>query len=507
MILKQKWSLFKQYIRNTLDPEEYQGWLDDLQLVEIGSDHAVIAGISHPVFQHDIKKNYDALFRRILGELFPEHSPFTKKQIEYHVGEHQLPKKIAVQEEFAFSLPSFEAAQTPHSTLDSSAEEMKLSLSNTADNKVLRFPGNPTFDSNHRLDSFVVGPTNQVACKVGGAAAKNPGIIYNPLVIYGSMGVGKTHLMEAIGHEIQRLHPQRRIIYVSAETFLNDFISHLRTNRMHSFRKRYREVDVFMLDDLQMLGGAEKCQDELLYTVNALRQQEKQIIITTNVLPQDIKTLDQTLRSRLESGMIADIKVPDLETRMAILNVKARQKRIPLPTDVCEFMAKHIYSDVRKLDGALTRLGAYSSLLCEPISLEFAQTTLEDFLEVPPSSAAGFSTSSVPLEDQILHRACSCFQSTVEDAKSKRRDNYTLKARKVAMYLLKELTLLSLKQIGEHFNRSHSAVHSSLKQVRGQMATDEFFQKQILALQFELTQGQLPMPEVAVERKLSGGRR
>jgi len=505
MDLDQKWSLFKKYICDELEPEEYQGWLEALQLIDLASGRAVIAGIPHPVFQFDIKKNYDSLIRRILGEIFPEHAPFNKKHIEYQIGKHHVPKKTVIQAEF-----SFDPIPTPPSQPVANPASQKTSInvktvppSSTSNNSnIIRFSGTPLFDPKFTLDSLIVGKNNRLAYKAGCLASQTPGIAYNPFIVYGPLGVGKTHLLEGIGQAIQKNHPKLKTIYTPAESFLNDFITHLKSQRMPVFRKRYREIDVFLLDDLQILAGAKQCQEELLNTINTLRQQEKQIIITSNQLPREIKTLDPSLRSRLESGLIADIDLPDLETRMSILESKALRQHIRLPVEVCQFMAQHIHSDVHKLEGALTRLGAYASLLCEEISLEFAKTTLEDFLEHVPKSYPKGSYSSVYTE-QIIQKACSMFQVLQEDLLSKRRDNRTVKARNISIFLLKELTQLSLKQIGEKLNRSHSAVHNSLKQVRKQMEKDAFFQKQVMTFLQELSQNQLPMPEVSTQKKFS----
>ena len=263
MELNQQWILFKQYIRNTLDPEEYQGWLEELSLAEISQGRAVIAGIPHPVFQFDIKKNYDSLIRQLLMELFPEYAPFPKKQVEYHVGEYQSLKKEPVQAEFSFnqspSTASIVGAPTTQRVPQNSMPSDRM-------NNIVRFPFKSIFDPKYTLESFVVGKNNRLAYKAGYLASQTPGIAYNPFVIYGKMGIGKTHLLEGIGHSIQSRHPHLKIVYATAENFLNDFITHVKSQRMALFRKRYREVDVLLLDDLHILGGAKQCQEEFMLT-------------------------------------------------------------------------------------------------------------------------------------------------------------------------------------------------------------------------------------------------
>lgn len=488
MDLNNQWTLFKKYIRDALQPEDYRPWLESLQLVEISSKKIVIAGIPHALYKFDIKKNYDSLFRKILTEVFPEKAPFHRKKIEYCVGDYTSPKKNPVQTEFNFgqpTTPQVNATSIPSASIESG--KTVIPSKNKLDN-VLPFPNtNTLLDSKYTLNSFVAGQNNLLAYRASQAVAQAPGMMYNPFVLYGGIGVGKTHLLHAIGQEMRLQHPERKIIHVMAEDFLNDFLSHLNSRKMAIFRQRYREADALLIDDLQELAGAEKCQEELLHTLNTLLQYGKQVIITSKKAPGKISTLEKSLRSRLESGLIVDIKPPNIETRMAILERKAIQHQIYLPLDVSEYIARYIYTDIGKMEGALTRLSAHSSLLCEEISLGLAETTLGDLLDETPAKLEYSSTSS-PSVEAILQRICMTYDVSLEDLSSNRRNSKTVKARQVSIFLLKELTDLSLNQIGETLNRTHSAILHSLKQVQEKIEEDEFFRKQIWAIKQEFRQ-------------------
>lgn len=499
MDLSHRWLLFKEQIKQSLSVDAYEAWLAPLELVEISSKKVIIAGIPHPLFREDIIKNYDGLFRKLFTEIFSEHAPFHKKKIKYCLGQYQTQQKSTIQGEFSFnekspspitshevegdSTPSIPAKEKP--TLPSSKGKV-LPLTHN-----IHIPTLPSlFDPKHSLDNFIVGNHNRLAYEAGCRIIRAPGAQYNPFFIYSMIGLGKTHLLEAIGQGFSKLNPKANTVYVTAESFLNEFVTHLQQRKMNAFRQRFRQADLLLLDNVQTIANTKNCQEELLHTIETLQKKGKQIVISSNELPRKISNLDSILCSRLESGLMADISSPDLEARMGILQNRAKRDHIHLPSEVCYFIAHHIFSNVRKMEGALIRLGAHASLLRQKISLEFARTTLVDLLERPLHSES-FPNSEVPQDqiERILDKICTMSQVTRADLQSGVRANKVVRARQMGMYLIKELTDMSLSEIGQRFgNRTHSAIHSSLKQIKKKMETDDVLRQQLLLIKNDLSQ-------------------
>ena len=297
--------------------------------------------------------------------------------------------------------------------------------------------------------NFVVGASNQFAHAACKAVATQPGDHYNPLFIYGGVGLGKTHLVNAIGHQIAERHPQARIAYLSSGTFTSELISSLRRDRMAEFKERFRHVDVLILDDVQLLAGRERTQEEFFHTFNALYDQRRQIVLTSDKVPKDIPGLEERLRNRFEWGLIADIQPPDVETRVAILEKKAEMERIPLPADVALFLGSQLTSNVRELEGFLTRLGAYASITGVAITLEFARDVLSKVLR-PALPAVTF--------EDIANAVCAHFSLRPSDLRSRRRSKNVALPRQLAMYLCRRHLNASFPHIGELFSRDHSTV-------------------------------------------------
>ncbi len=308
---------------------------------------------------------------------------------------------------------------------------------------------NPKFT----FDSFVVGACNQFAHAAAKSVATNPSRSYNPLFLYGGVGMGKTHLMHAIGRELIDRHGAMRIIYTSSERFMNEMISCIRTERMQQFHQRYREADVLLIDDIQLLGNKERTQEEFFHTFNELHDHQKQIVISSDSPPKDIPGLLERLRSRFEWGLLADIQPPDLETKMAILDKKAEVEGVKLPDDVRTFMASKTKSNVRELEGALVKLIAYSSLTGTPINLQMAQQVLKHLVHVQDRRVT---------IDAIQKAVAEKFQIKQSQLKEKSNTKKIVYPRQVAMYLVKELTNASLPEIGRAFGGKHhtTVIHS-----------------------------------------------
>jgi chromosomal replication initiator protein len=305
----------------------------------------------------------------------------------------------------------------------------------------------------YTFDAFVIGSGNQFAHAACQAVAERPSRAYNPLFLYGGVGMGKTHLMQAIGHEIKRRSPQASICYVSSEKFTNDMINSLRYDKMTSFRDRFRTVDVLLVDDIQFLAQKERTQEEFFHTFNALHESLKQIVIASDRPPKELAEFEDRLRSRFEWGLIADIQPPDLETKVAILQKKAEQERVTLPVDVALFIASNIRSNVRELEGALIRLVAHSSLIGAEITLPYTQQILKNFID---SQARKVTIES------IQKAVAEQFGLRLVEIKAKNNSRSIVYPRQIAMYLAKHLTEASLPEIGRQFGGKHhtTVLHS-----------------------------------------------
>jgi chromosomal replication initiator protein len=305
----------------------------------------------------------------------------------------------------------------------------------------------------YTFDAFVIGSGNQFAHAACQAVAERPSKAYNPLFLYGGVGMGKTHLMQAIGHEIKRRQPQAAICYVSSEKFTNEMINSLRYDKMTSFRDKFRSVDVLLIDDIQFLAQKERTQEEFFHTFNALHESMKQIVIASDRPPKELAEVEDRLRSRFEWGLIADIQPPDLETKVAILQKKAEQEKVSIPTDVALYIASNIRSNVRELEGALIRLVAHSSLIGAEITLPYAQQVLKNFID---SQARKVTIES------IQKAVAEQFGLRLVEIKAKNNSRAIVYPRQIAMYLAKHLTEASLPEIGRQFGGKHhtTVLHS-----------------------------------------------
>ncbi len=308
----------------------------------------------------------------------------------------------------------------------------------------------------YTFDAFVIGSGNQFAHAACQAVAERPSKAYNPLFLYGGVGMGKTHLMQAIGHEIKRRSPQAAICYVSSEKFTNEMINSLRYDKMISFRDKFRTMDVLLIDDIQFLAQKERTQEEFFHTFNALHESMKQIVIASDRPPKELAEFEDRLRSRFEWGLIADIQPPDLETKVAILQKKAEQERVTIPTDVALFIASNIRSNVRELEGALIRLVAHSSLIGAEITLPYTQQVLKNFID---SQARKVTIES------IQKAVAEQFGLRLVEIKAKNNSRSIVYPRQIAMYLAKHLTEASLPEIGRQFGGKHhtTVLHSVFK--------------------------------------------
>lgn len=330
----------------------------------------------------------------------------------------------------------------------------------------------PKLNPRYLFESFVVGDSNQFAYAACEAVSEAPGENrYNPLFIYGGVGLGKTHLVQAIGNAVCQSNNKLRVMYVSSESFTNEFIRSLSTKSVHEFANRYRTADLLLLDDIQFFTGKESTQEQFFHTFNALHQEGKQIVLTADRPPKDILGLEERLLSRFSWGLVADIQPPSLETRVAILQKKAESDGVTVPNDVLTYIADSITSNVRELEGALVRLVAYASLRKKELTMSLAQDVLKDSIR---------SKSKPVTIEQIQKEVASYFKISEEMLKSKKKTQEIVNARQVAMYLCRTLTSSSLKLIGINFgNRDHSTVIHACQQVQDNMKSSMDFKLQI----------------------------
>jgi len=323
----------------------------------------------------------------------------------------------------------------------------------------------PTLNHRYSFDNFIVGKSNELAHAAAMSVVEKPGMRYNPLFIYGGVGLGKTHLMQAVGNEIARSRPELRVAYMSSEFFINELISSIRFDRTYQFRSRYRSIDVLMIDDIQFIAGKERTQEEFFHTFNTLYDARKQIIISSDRTPREIPSLEERLRSRFEWGLLADIQPPDLETKIAILQRKAEEEGAELPEDVAMLIASRVRSNIRDLEGCLIRLVFYSSLTERRICLDLAKEALADMLE---------TTESVVTIDQIQKKVAEYFNISRKELTSVSRNKNIALPRQVAMYLCKKLTNQSLPEIGERFGgKHHSTVIHSIRKIEELRSSDD----------------------------------
>jgi chromosomal replication initiator protein len=421
----------QERLRATLEPEEFATWFAPLR-VKQESDLELILEAPNERFVHTLEESYRRLIDR-------EASALRDEVFQVFITSQGTGPRAA-----AFDTP-------PESRL------------------------NPKY----LFDTFVVGASNQFAHAAARAVAESPSHSYNPLFIYGGVGLGKTHLLHAIGHHVQRRHAQLKVLYLTAEQFVNQLINSLRFKSMHDFRERYRSIDVLLVDDVQFLANKERTQEEFFHTFNTLYTSQKQIIVTSDSSPRNIPSIEERLRSRFEWGLIADIQPPDLETKVAILRKKADSEQVRLPDDVALFIADQVKLNVRELEGLLNRVVAFSSLTARPLSLDLAKETLRDILP---------ETGRRATAAEIIKFVARHYGLKVAEIKSKNNSKQISFPRQVAMYLCKHLTDLSFPEIGRQFNdKHHSTVMYSVEKIAQLRAVDPDLDRTLDGLAKHLT--------------------
>ena len=350
-----------------------------------------------------------------------------------------------------------------------------------AERKVLQ-PDEGLLNARYTFDNFVVGASNQFAHAAAQAVAEAPATTYNPFFIYGGVGLGKTHLVQAIGQRIKERNPKARVVYLSSESFMNELITALRYDKMDQFRSNYRDgLDVLLIDDIQFIAGKERTQEEFFHTFNTLYGSQKQIVLTSDKVPKEIPNLEERLRSRFEWGLIADIQAPEIETRLAILRKKAEEDNIDLPDEVAMFLATNISSNIRELEGSLIRIGAFAGLYQRPITLDLAREVLGGLFK---------EQNRVLTVEQIQKIVATFYNLRIADLKSSKKHKVLALPRQIAMYLVRQHLNLSYPDIGEKFGgKDHSTVIHACKKVKAKLATDPNLRHTVETLQKMLEDG------------------
>jgi chromosomal replication initiator protein len=441
------WVLVLDALEKKINRHSYETWLKPTRFSH-SQGPTLFVRVPNPDFCHIGEKYGDLISEAIenLGLEFVD--------VEFVTDEEQRPKKNERRTETRNSEAVAELPPIGESRATSPAKQQRFD-----------WDGASQLNPKYTFDGFVIGSGNQFAHAAARAVAERPSKAYNPLFLYGGVGMGKTHLMQAIGHEIKKSQPEMAICYLSAEKFTNEMINAVRNNKMTSFRDKYRNMDVLLVDDIQFLASKERTQEEFFHTFNALHESLRQIVIASDRPPKELAEIEDRLRSRFEWGLIADIQPPDLETKVAILQKKAESERVLLPTDVALYIASNIRSNVRELEGALIRLTAYVSLTGGDLSMMMAQEVLKNLIDS--------QVRKVTIES--IQRAVSDqFGLRQGEIKAKNNSHSIVYPRQVAMYLAKQLTEASLPEIGRQFGgKHHTTVLHSVEKIAEARKTDK----------------------------------
>lgn len=430
------WQETLEKLEKSLNPQHYSTWIKPIRLVSIDKD-CVRLEVPNRFILSWIRDNYADLIQETLSNI---------GAVSY-----QLQIDIAANAKNSTT----EATEQPVASV---VADVPRSASIQKNTKVFNLNKKYTFEE------FVSGSSNQFASAAAQAVASNPATTYNPLFIYGGVGLGKTHLINAIGNAILDENPDMRVCYYTSEKFMNELINSLRYAKMDEFRNKFRSMDVLLIDDVQFIAGKERTQEEFFHTFNSLYESHKQIVVTSDKFPKEIPGLEERLRSRFEWGLIADIQSPDVETKQAILKIKAEQNGINLPENVAFFLANSVSSNVRELEGYLIRIGAYASLTATPISLAMAKDVLKNILVE--------KRRELSVED-IQKTVANHFGLKVSELKSAKRLKALVLPRQVAMYLSRQLTSCSYPEIGEKFGgKDHSTIIHAIKKIEQKMIDD-----------------------------------
>ena len=429
------WNKVIKIIKEKITKQNFDTWINPVQLQSL-EDGRIVLTVPNRFFRDWLQEHYLSLIRESL---------LSETGVIYNI-------EFIIKNEAGKNISPF-------------VKKDEL-ISDNGKTKPSREKLHKTLNSNYSFDRFVVGSSNQFAHAAAFAVAEQPAKNYNPLFIYGGVGLGKTHLVNAIGLKAIQLFPDMNVVYVSAEGFMNDLINCIRYDKMQKFRERFRNIDCLLMDDIQFIAGKERTQEEFFHTFNTLHDAGKQIVVTSDKFPKDIPNLEGRLRSRFEWGLIADIQPPDIETRIAILEKKANENNISLPGEVSLFLATQSESNIRELEGYLIRVSAYSSLTSRAIDIDLTKEVLKQLLYKTEKK-------EISIED-ITKVVCSQLNVKLPEIKSNKKNKNIVEARQVAMFLAREMTNASFPDIGEKIGgRDHSTVIYSFNKIKKKLQSDK----------------------------------
>ena len=455
------WEEFLMLVKEEAGSRVVETWFKAVSLRSWDSQEQIVYLEAPNQFVRDwIKNNYIPLIQRILQRLLNVESLKIQLVDGTHSNVEQI-KQVPIHD------PEVIQPATKTSLTYTEAHEKNTAI---APHAVYRQWNG--INTNYSFDTFIVGPSNSLAYAASQAVAEKPGQMYNPLFIYGSSGLGKTHLLHAIGNEISRKDKKAKIIYQTTDRFVNEFIHAIRFDQMHKFQAKYKDIDVLLIDDVQFITNKEQTQEAFFHIFNALYEARKQIIFSSDTYPQNIEGIAERLRSRLAWGLVTDIYAPPLETKVAILKKKAEMSVDPLPDDVAHFIASQVFSNIRELEGALVRVMAFASLTRQQVNLELAQKVLVGAGSTHKSRTVGFDT--------IIQLIQKHYSYSLNELCSKARNKDLSFARQIAMYLMKKTTDKSLRNIGEYLgNRDHSTVMYAVEMVEQRSKQDSEFKHKL----------------------------
>jgi chromosomal replication initiator protein len=453
MDARQVWRAALGELQVSLSPANFETWLRDTQLVDVDEQRFRIA-VPNGFAKDWLESRYRSLISQTLARI---------------VG-------YSVQVEFVIG-------PTPESPAEPEAAAPLVATSGPAPRQQVRVEptrvggeGGTTFiNPRYTFANFIVGSANRLAHAASLSVAERPGHAYNPLFLYGGVGLGKTHLMHAIGNQVIAKFPRKRVVYATSEKFTNEFIASIQQGKIDEFRARYRRIDLLLIDDIQFIADKERTQEEFFHTFNAIHEDGKQIVLSSDRPPKAILTLEERLRSRFEWGLIADLTAPDLETRIAILRAKAEEGAVPVTSDVLEFIARKVVSNIRELEGALNRIVAYASMGAMPIGIELAQAVLSNVLYNPKKRQV--------TPERIAKVVSEYYSVPMDVLQGQKRDKAIVVPRQIAMFLMREETDVSLLRIGAELGgRDHSTVLHACDKITREVAVNDELRREIAAV-------------------------
>ncbi len=455
--LEDIWEETLEVIREQISNPSFKTWFSETEPVGITADGTLRFSVPNEFIQDWISTHYNSLIADTISDI-------SGQDFEVQFLTPEELEKIGPQEK----------------STGGEDEPGEEKIIQDVDNSQLK----SGLNEKYTFDTFVVGNSNRFAHAASLAVAEAPAKAYNPLFIYGEVGLGKTHLMQAIAHFILDHNPDQKVVYVSSETFTNELINAIKDDKTVDFRNKYRNIDILLVDDIQFLAGKERTQEEFFHTFNALHEANRQLIISSDRPPKEIPTLEERLRSRFEWGLITDIQKPDLETRIAILRKKADLENLEIPNEVIIYIANKIQSNIRELEGALIKVIAYSELVDRDVDLELAQEALKDLVTEESEEEVELDIAA------IKNTVADHYGITIEEMDSKRRTQNIVLPRQVAMYLSRELTDSSLPMIGEEFgDRDHTTVMYAHDKISQKQEDDREFKKTLEQLERNLQHG------------------